>query len=121
MHKFKKSQRILKRKDFINKKTAQRKFCSKGVVLIFKKHQNVSMRLGLIVSKKVGNSVIRNLVKRRIRDIFRQLSDEQRQPGWDLIVIARNFAAKMQYKHLNHDVNRIIDKHLTYTRTTSRQ
>jgi ribonuclease P protein component len=119
MHKFKKSQRILKRKDFTNKKTAQRKFCSKGMVLVFKKHQNVSMRLGLIVSKKVGNSVTRNLVKRRIRDIFRQLSDDQRQPGWDLIVIARNFAAKMQYKHLNYDVNRIVDKQLTYIKNNT--
>ena len=48
-------------------------------------------RLGLSVSKKVGNAVVRNRWKRRIREAFRKLPD--RVVGWDVVVIPRRGAA----------------------------
>ena len=44
--------------------------------------------MGFSVSKKLGNSVTRNRVKRRLREAFRPLISEA-QPGYDLIFIAR--------------------------------
>lgn len=56
------------------------------------------VRLGLIVSKKVGNSVERNRVKRALREGFRHLQDDAALRGaadtLDIVVIARNEATR---------------------------
>jgi ribonuclease P protein component len=56
------------------------------------------LRLGLIVSKKVGNAVIRNRVKRHLREAFRHMRAELAaggdEPNVDLVVIARADAAE---------------------------
>ena len=51
-------------------------------------------RLGVTVSKRVGNSVIRNRVKRRIREWFRH-SREELPDGSDIVVIARRAARNL--------------------------
>ena len=56
------------------------------------------VRMGLIVSKKVGNSVERNRVKRALREGFRHLQDDPDVRGaaqtLDIVVIARNEATR---------------------------
>ena len=49
-------------------------------------------RLGITVSKKVGKAVVRNQVKRWIRESYRRMSDLA-PPGTDLVVVARTSAA----------------------------
>ena len=51
-------------------------------------------RLGVTVSRKVGNAVVRNRIKRRIREWFRR-DRSAIGPGLDLVVIARAGAARM--------------------------
>lgn len=54
----------------------------------------LSSRLGITVSKRVGNAVARNRVKRRIREWFRA-EREQLDPRMDLVVIGRSQAAPL--------------------------
>lgn len=56
--------------------------------------RDVSARLGVTVSRRVGNAVVRNRVKRRIREWFRQFGRE-RMVGSDVVVIARQGAAHL--------------------------
>jgi ribonuclease P protein component len=51
-------------------------------------------RLGVTVSRRVGNAVIRNRVKRRIREWFRE-AREGLGPGIDVVVIARKGASEL--------------------------
>ena len=51
-------------------------------------------RLGITVSRKVGGAVVRNRVKRRIREWFRR-SRPKLRPGIDLVVIGRSGAASL--------------------------
>ncbi len=59
-------------------------------------------RVGFTVSKKVGNAVVRNFVKRRLRDIARRHKNAWQ--GRDLIVIARPEAAGKDLQALEIDV-----------------
>lgn len=54
-------------------------------------------RFGLVVSKRVGNAVTRNRVKRRLREILRGLPVNQ---GWDVMLSARPEAATADYRTL---------------------
>lgn len=50
-------------------------------------------RLGITVSRKVGNAVVRNRVKRWVRECCRQVLQHEVPPGWDLVIVARPSAA----------------------------
>ena len=56
-------------------------------------------RLGVTVSTKVGKAVVRNKVRRRLREIYR-LNREALCPGYDVILVARSRAAVTPYKKL---------------------
>src|ERR1051325_1656420 len=60
-------------------------------------------RVGFTVSKKVGNAVERNRVRRRLREIVR-LSDAARfQPGNDYVLVGRRAALKAPFARLSED------------------
>jgi ribonuclease P protein component len=65
------------------------------VVLVWQRRREPTsekVRLGITVSRKVGRAVIRNRVKRRVREWFREARSDMR-PGIDLVVIGRRAAA----------------------------
>ena len=61
-----------------------------------------SPRLGLIASRKVGPAPVRNLVKRRIRELFRH-HWQQLPARSDLVVILRPRARELSFTDLKHD------------------
>lgn len=56
-------------------------------------------RLGISVSKKVGNSVVRHRITRLIRESYR-LNDEKFENGFDIVVIARQSAKGKSYREI---------------------
>ena len=64
-------------------------------------------RLGVTVSRKVGNAVVRNRVKRRIREWFRR-DRSAIGPGLDLVVIARPSAARMSGAQAFASLSRVV-------------
>jgi ribonuclease P protein component len=64
-------------------------------------------RYGLSVSRRVGKAVIRNRVKRRLREIIRHTA---LKPGWDFIIIARNPAAGADYQGLAGSVRNGLER-----------
>ncbi|MDO4482890.1 MAG: ribonuclease P protein component [Clostridia bacterium] len=67
-----------------------------------------TMQVGFSVSKKVGNAVTRNLVKRRLRECFRPYLGDVKNGLY--VVVARPSAAKATFKQLEKDVNYLLRK-----------
>ena len=59
-------------------------------------------RTGFTVSKKLGKAVVRNRVRRRLREIVRLNQPKLRQ-GYDLVVVARQRAVNADYQRLEQD------------------
>ena len=66
------------------------------VMYVFENHSNEN-RIGISVSKKVGNSVVRHRITRLIRESYR-LHENIFNSGLDIVVIARNSASAITYQ-----------------------
>ncbi len=64
-------------------------------------------RYGLSVSKRVGGAVVRNRVKRRLREILRH---GPVRPGWDVVFIARPEAAAADFASLRKAVESLLSR-----------
>ena len=56
-------------------------------------------RVGVTVSKKLGKAVVRNRVRRRLREVYR-LNESRFLPGWDIVVVARGRAVDATFPEL---------------------
>ena len=82
---------------------------SGGVVVYCLKNRKGMSRLGVTVSTKLGHAVVRNRVRRRIREIFR-LSQGKMKQGYDCIVVARTRAAHADYRELKRAFEKTCKK-----------
>ncbi len=70
-------------------------------------------RLGVSVSKKVGNSVVRHRIKRLLKESYR-LHEKMFNSGLDIVVIARNSAADLGYKNVESALLHLLKLHKVY-------
>ena len=59
------------------------------LVLYARRNRMNTNRVGVTVGKKLGYAVVRNRVRRRLREVYR-LNEERFAPGWDIVVVARS-------------------------------
>ena len=64
-------------------------------------------KYGFSVSKRVGKAVVRNKVKRLLREILRVT---RLKPGWDIVIIARPAAGSTDYIKLEKSVNDLLSR-----------
>ena len=73
------------------------------VVVYCRKNRLGANRVDFTVSKKMGKAVVRNRVRRRLREIMR-LNGPRMEQGYDLILVARTRAVEAEYRRLEEDV-----------------
>ena len=69
------------------------------LVLYAKKNRLEQNRVGITVSKKLGGAVVRNRVRRRLREVYR-LHEDRFIPGYDIVVVARSRAVDASFEDL---------------------
>lgn len=75
------------------------------LVLYACKNRSATNRVGVTVSKKLGCAVVRNRIRRRLREAYR-LNEDKFQPGWDIVVVARS-------RCLNAEFTKLCEAYLT--------
>ena len=93
------SESLKKNYQFQNVYNNGRSFANRLFVMYVLENNSESNRLGISVSKKVGNSVIRHHITRLVRESYR-LHEDMFDSGLDIVVIARVTAKKASYKEV---------------------
>ena len=68
------------------------------------------MRVGYTVSRKVGNAVTRNRMKRRLRELARALLPDLGQPGADHVLIGRQSGVERDFAALREDLRTALGR-----------
>ncbi|WLR41888.1 ribonuclease P protein component [Bacillus carboniphilus] len=111
-----KKNRIKKNEDFQlvfqkGRSMANRQF----VIYIMERPELSEFRIGLSVSKKIGNAVTRNRIKRLIRQVVLEEKD-QLSSGKDYIIIARKPTSQMNYYEVKKSLLHVFKKAKIYNR-----
>ena len=93
------SESLKKNRDFQNVYKNGKSYANKYLVMYILDNNLEKNRIGISVSKKVGNSVIRHRVTRLIRESYR-LQEDVFNSGLDIVIIARSNAHEVGYKEI---------------------
>ncbi|PNV61607.1 ribonuclease P protein component [Clostridium sp. chh4-2] len=88
---------IKKNSDFQKVYRTGKSYANKLLIMYVKENGGDENRIGISVSKKVGNSVVRHHITRLIREIFR-LNENMLDKGLDIVVVARPAAKESDFK-----------------------
>lgn len=104
---FPKTARLRKRHEFLRVSRAGRKIHSPNFVVISNINEMGETRLGVTVSSKVGNAVVRNRIKRLVREFFRRRRRELPR-GLDLCIIAKKSSSGLSYKVIADELKKSV-------------
>ena len=101
--------RLTRRAEFLHVAARGRKLAMPGLVLqVLKRQDQAPARLGFTVTKKVGNAVVRNRTKRRLREAARLLLREAPVTGADLVLIGRDKTRARPFALLVDDLRQAL-------------
>jgi ribonuclease P protein component len=108
--KFSRSSRLSRASEFRLVKASGKSWTGKHLILaILTRETEAAPRIGIIATKRLGNAVFRNQVRRRIREIFR-LNQHRIQRGFWLVTIARLSSASATFDELRRDWLRLVER-----------
>lgn len=103
--------RLKRRAEFLRVAAKGRKAPMPGLVLqALARDDEAPARLGFTVTKKVGNAVIRNRTRRRLKEAARIVLRDQPLQGVDLVLIGRAATRSRDFRALVDDIGRAIRK-----------
>jgi ribonuclease P protein component len=106
-----KPQRLKRRAEFLRVAAKGRKAPMPGLVLqALPRDDSAPARLGFTVTKKVGNAVVRNRTRRRLKEAARLLLADRPVAGVDLVLIGRDGTRKRNFRALQDDIVRALAK-----------
>ncbi|MFN7989883.1 MAG: ribonuclease P protein component [Thermoanaerobaculia bacterium] len=102
---FGRDRRVLRRADFLETYSSGRRHVGRWLVFFVRPAGGARARLGVTVTKKTGSAVVRNRLRRRLRELFRR-SDAFPAPV-DVVVNVRPGAERTDFAELSRDFEKL--------------
>jgi ribonuclease P protein component len=100
---------MLKRHEFVALAKSGRRIQNENFIAVFAPARHGRSRLGVTVTKKVGQAVKRNRIKRLVREFFR-LNRQFISGAWDINIIAKNQIADITSQQAYRALQNIFDR-----------
>jgi ribonuclease P protein component len=97
---------LRKRAEFLQLASAPHKSTVRGFLVVWRENDLQSARLGITASKKIGCAVVRNRVKRYLREFFRR--NRLEMAPVDVNIIARRESALMTFPDIERELNKAL-------------
>ena len=114
------SESLKKYGDFQRVYKRGRSYANKYLIMYIRKQDTAGNRIGISVSKKVGNSVIRHRITRLIRESYR-LNEQKFVGGLDIVVIARPGAKERNFFEIESALLHLAGLHKVLTDEKTKQ
>ncbi len=101
--------RLKRRSDFGRVYGKGRSYVTDLIVVYVLPSRSKSTRVGFSVSKKLGKSVVRNRIKRLLREAMRELVPDI-APGFDLVIVARQRVGGATLAEIEHALQELLRK-----------
>ncbi|ABC77021.1 ribonuclease P protein component [Syntrophus aciditrophicus] len=105
----KKSERIRKRRSYLQIYQHGKRSFTKHFTIVVSENDLDFPRLGMTVTKKIGNAVKRNRIKRLIREFFR-LNKDRFKASQDIVIIAKGNTSSMKYADVCRELGVLLTK-----------
>jgi ribonuclease P protein component len=102
-----KDQRLKGKERFSEIFDRSRGWANSRLVLKALPNSSAETRFGLVTSRKVGGAVLRNTLRRRLREIVRATAVK---PGWDVVVIVRSGKTEPSFQELQDALHNLLRK-----------
>lgn len=103
-------QRLRQRADFLAAATGVKASVTGFLLQALDRREDGPVRVGFTVSRKVGNAVVRNRVRRRLKEVVRLAPLERMQPGYDYVLIGRRASLDLPFGRLSEEFDRALDR-----------
>lgn len=118
--KFSLPNRIKKRKDFLRAASNGRKFHASSLLLqVVPSAKSNFLRIGFTTTKKLGKAVIRNRIRRRLKEAVRLYFSPKAPKGYDCVFIGRAATNEKPFGFLKNDVIYVLKQFLEWHNKTT--
>jgi ribonuclease P protein component len=100
--------RLRQRRDFLAAAKADKAGVASFLLQGRNRRGEDTVRLGLTVTKKIGNAVVRNRIRRRLRAAAGEILPAHGRAGYDYVLVARPHALHAPFSDLTRDLERAI-------------
>lgn len=102
-----KQKRLRSNRDFKLVYKRGKGYFNRNFTFVIKKNNLQGSRVGFSITKKYGNAVMRNTMKRKLKEIFRHNFDLVKS-GYDIVVIPKQNTKELDYKQLEKSVVHLL-------------
>jgi ribonuclease P protein component len=106
---FPREARLVRRGDFDAVYRTGKRFSSSHFTVFVHRNELALNRFGFSIKKALGGAVVRNRIRRRLREVVRCRRQEI-SPGWDIVIHPKSSVAKAPFAAITEDLQRLLKK-----------
>ena len=103
---FGRDRRVLRRADYLDTYSSGRRYVGRWLVFFVRPASGPCARLGVTITKKTGSAVVRNRLRRKLRELFRRCSGLR--SAVDVVVNVRPGAEETDFAELSRDFDKLV-------------